>query len=338
MSSAKLYVSTNVVDRLTKPISTVEKSQMEDASLQKTFDDSFDHNNNGQVIDAATYIGSLQSNNSFATPGGGAGGRSAALKSASKGTQPHRMSTDNSSMQPTQEDSQQQATNFNDFLERQKLILKKREEKIEKVSRAMTPQFKPKISPKSMTIVNNNLNDRKQADFLARVERDVQKRKAFEQRAEVQHQDRECTFQPTINDKATQKPTRSLAELSSGDQMRVETKRRMLKMKAEEEELQRMPFKPQLSDRAKQAKGVLRISEDPSSYLEWIKAKKDEQERERLLEMKRREEMEVQECTFAPNTIECPAYIKRIAESISKMKSARSSGSIDSDSNKPDWR
>ena len=126
--------------------------------------------------------------------------------------------------------------------------------------------------------------------------------------------------------------------MSFGDQMRVETKRRMLKMKAEEEEMQRMPFKPQLSDKAKQAKGVLRINEDPSSYLEWIKEKKEEQERERLLEMKRREEMEVQECTFAPTTTECPAYIKRIAESISKMKSARSSGSLNGDSTKPDWR
>ncbi len=181
------------------------------------------------------------------------------------------------------------------------------------------------------------MNERKQSDFIARVERDLQKRKSFEQRAELQH-DRECTFHPNINDKASNKPTRSMAELSFGDQMRVETKRRMMKMKAEEEELRRMPFKPQLSERAKQAKGVLRISEDPSSYLEWIKAKKDEQERERQLEAKRREEMEIQDCTFAPNTIECPAYIKRIAESISKMKSARGSGSLNGDSVKPDWR
>src|SRR5689334_6292113 len=62
MSSAKLYVSTNVVDRLTKPIaagSESNKRQGGDDSM-RAFDDSFDQSN-GQVIDAATYIGSLQS-------------------------------------------------------------------------------------------------------------------------------------------------------------------------------------------------------------------------------------------------------------------------------------
>lgn len=56
---------------------------------------------------------------------------------------------------------------------------------------------------------------------------------------------------------------------------------------------------------------MLRLSEDPGAYLEWYKERKQEQEEERRLEMIRRQEKELEGCTFVPQTTECPAYVKR---------------------------
>lgn len=172
------------------------------------------------------------------------------------------------------------------------------------------------------------------AVFLDRVQKEIEKRKEFEQKVELVV-DKECTFTPNINKKAALKPSRSRTELSLGDKFKHEAKLKMLQIEIEQETQAALTFKPELSRKGKEVQGKLRINEDPGAYLEWIKNKRQEQEKERMMEQKRREDEEAQECTFAPRTTQCPAYIKRIAESISKMKSARGPSE---ERARPDWK
>jgi hypothetical protein len=74
MASAKLYVSANVVDRLTRPISNGGNNENADESnMTKTFD-----NSDRQVMDVATFMSGGATtgvgSSSFATPGGSGGG------------------------------------------------------------------------------------------------------------------------------------------------------------------------------------------------------------------------------------------------------------------------
>lgn len=198
----------------------------------------------------------------------------------------------------------------------------------------MTPNFKPKISAKSKEISYHTNADNGSTAFLDRVQKEIEKRKEFEQKVELML-DRECTFTPSINKKAAQKPSRSRAELSFGDKFKHDAKLKMLQIEVEQQHSADLTFKPQLSKRAKEVQGKLRLSDDPSAYLEWIKNKRQEQEKERLLEQKRREDEEAMQCTFTPKTTQCPAYIKRIAESISRMKEARGEAE---DIPQPSWK
>jgi hypothetical protein len=148
--------------------------------------------------------------------------------------------------------------------------------------------------------------------------------------------DKDCTFTPNINKKAALKPSRSRTELSLGDKFKHEAKLKMLQIEIEQETQANLTFKPQLSKKGKEVRGTLSmINQNPQGYLDWIKQKRQEQEKERIMEQKRREDEESQECTFAPRTTQCPAYIKRIAESISKMKSARGPSQ---ERLRPDWK
>lgn len=198
----------------------------------------------------------------------------------------------------------------------------------------MTPNFKPKISRKSLEIAKNaNV-----PDFLARVDRDVERRKVSEQNQEVVP-DPDHTFKPKINKRATQQRARSSFEMSRGDLMKKETNRRMLKLQMEQEEMASMTFKPQISNRAREyGRSALKVNEDPSEFLRWTKEKQEEKERVRQEEIRRREEEAAKECTFTPKTSTCPAYITRIAESMKNFKAVRSSSSVMSEKTKPDWR
>jgi hypothetical protein len=210
------------------------------------------------------------------------------------------------------------------------------------VKRSVTPTFKPKIAPKSATMVNhsnNSSSNRKPADFLTRVEKDLLRRESGEQTQNILLQELEdCTFKPKINKKAETLRSRSTFELSYGDKLRQDTKLKMLKLQSEQAELADATFKPKISSKAQEiGKSKLQLQRDPAKFLEWANRKKEELELLRQEELKRREEEELRDCTFEPQTTKCPAYIKRIAESISKMKSARGNQST-STVNKPDWK
>jgi hypothetical protein len=322
MSAAKMYTSMNVVDRLTKPI----QSQASGDDSMRAFDNNFEggsespssSNKNGMVMDAATFIGSLQ--------GGSVG--NADSQNHSSVHQYGGKTASSSEMKKIDKEE------FDKFLQRQHMVLQKREQNIKSVERAITPNFKPKLNRKSIEISNNA----QVPGFLARLERDVERRKAAEQVQEI-GVDPDATFKPTINKRAAKQRSRSSFEMSRGDLMKKETNRRMLKLQMEQEEMSKMTFKPQISHRAREyGRSALKVNEDPSEFLKWTKGKQEEKERQRQEELRRRDEEIARECTFTPKTSQCPAYITRIAESMKNFKSARSSISVTSEKMKPDWR
>jgi hypothetical protein len=186
------------------------------------------------------------------------------------------------------------------------------------------------------------LEEKKTPDFMTRLERDLKRRTSNEKEADllpesVLEDGEPLTFQPKINKKAELLRSRSSFEMSYGDQLRHETKMKMLKLQTEQAQLADATFQPKISSKAKElGRSKLQLSDDPTHFLEWIKERKLSQDSYRYSEIKKREEDELKDCTFKPNTTQCPAYIKRIAESISKMKSAR--GNNLKKVAKPDWR
>lgn len=174
---------------------------------------------------------------------------------------------------------------------------------------------------------------------MTRLDRDVKRRLSTEQQQEVLQfqEDQELTFKPAINRKAELLRSRSSFEMSYGDQLRKDTKIKMLKLQTEQAELADATFQPKISSKAKEiGRSKLQLSDDPSLFLQWVNDKKKHQETQRQSELLKREEEQLRDCTFKPATTECPAYIKRIAESISKMKSAR--GNNVRTQSKPEWK
>jgi hypothetical protein len=61
--------------------------------------------------------------------------------------------------------------------------------------------------------------------------------------------------------------------------------------------------------------------------------KQQENERQKILEQREKEEL--QACTFEPKTKDCPAYVKRIARSLSVV---RKSQAADEQPSRPQWK
>eukprot|EP01034_Spumella_vulgaris_P021661 gene21661-27702_t len=361
MSSAKLYVSTNVVDRLTRPVSAGPDG-VED-STQLRFDSSQGGDGGGgpMVLDMASFMGNLAGRGGGGGAdedgeGGVSGGGGTAFQtpnhrrpSTAPGSrsgipvplrgahQPQQTAPDGSSG----EDQKEKQLKFEQFLERQKQVTKRKEDNIKQISRSITPNFTPKMhtTPSSKRGAASTVRTEGVTVF-DRMERQVQKRQNEEQNREVVV-DENCTFAPRINKNAEKLRPRTSFEMSRGDLLKKDTNRRMLKLQNEQQELSNMTFQPQISHYAKEngTKSVLQLSADPSQFLDWYQNKNQEREAGRQQELKRREDAEVASCTFSPKTIDCPAYVRRIAKSMAVVKAARSSsGSYSAEATKTQWR
>lgn len=205
------------------------------------------------------------------------------------------------------------------------------------LERHITPAFTPKVSQK--VAASGQKLTREQ--FLQRVQHDVQRRTIKEQRQEIEAVQAH-SFKPEINKKAEAMRSRTAFEMSRGDSLRKEANNRMLKLKADQEQLANVTLQPAISARAKESgKSCLSVinAEDSTQYVNWLREKERKLEEKRGMEKKRREEMELVGCTFAPKTTECPAYIKRIKNSMDLVKAARSADSVlNTTEVKPEWR
>jgi hypothetical protein len=118
MSSAKLYISSDVVDRLTRPIAS--SGSVEDSShQQQRFDSTSPSGRSSRpgVMNIQSFLGSLQ---------GSAAKTSAPLSSSSGSGAQH-------SPQMSSDEKLKRQLKFESFLNRQKAIMKRKEEQIQQV-------------------------------------------------------------------------------------------------------------------------------------------------------------------------------------------------------------
>jgi hypothetical protein len=310
MNSAQLYISTNVVDRLSRAPAPSEPVD----DHMRLFD--ITNNNDRPIMDMTSFMGTL--------------GMAKETKRPSSAP-PKRPSL-------TPEELAKQKQNFQQFLGRQQITLITKEKKAEEMKRSSTPTFKPEFCRKSLEISNNIIK----GEFLERVERDVLKRVENET-TKVHTVVAMHPFTPSINKSSEKLRPRSAHEMSRGDQMRRETNQRMMRLRCEQKELSELTFQPEITKKAiKMGKTIVaaKLSEDPSKIIEWAKSEDIKKEESRMQQLKEKEMKELETCTFTPQTKDCPAYIKRIAKSMAVVKAARSSDqtSVYQATSKPTWK
>ena len=313
MSAAKMYVSTNVVDRLTRGTGSAQH-----LSQHNTADKA--------AIPAASYMDSLTPNdNSFRyqTPG---------AKS-----QQGRPSTAPSKQQSTNESVVLKKQEFNNFLGRNQQTVERKKKLVEQVQVKQTPKFKPTICKKSSELLENH----ERGEFLERYEKDQIKRTS---EAKTPSDVSKCTFKPKLTMKTVGMRARSVDELSSGDYHKRQSNQQMMRIRSEQEALADLTFRPNISKSAQNTRGVLSDfirNDDPGKlrqyYNEKIKerdALKKKADEDKLLK-------ELKDCTFTPAIIDCPEYIKKIAKSIQVVKGATNYSPNSSQSyeiGKPLWK
>jgi hypothetical protein len=285
MVNAEQYVSTNVVDRLTRPL----VSPPEGTDMLETFDK--------PAIDVETFMQS----NSTSTP-------------ASKGRPGSAPATSDAGKKMKKKE-------IDNFLGRMEQCEARREQRVTQTSKSVTPKFQPKLCKRSIELSTKNTK----GEFLERVERDVLRRNDHELRAAVA-QDDKCTFKPQLTSKSGKQRTRTVFEMSRGDMLKRDTTNRMMRLRNDQEELADMTFKPEITTKAKKIgdSGNKVSIKDTNKFLEAAAEKKVRKDNERLAALERKEQEELEACTFAPQTTECPAYVRRIAKSMAVVRAARS--------------
>ena len=181
------------------------------------------------------------------------------------------------------------------------------------------PKFTPSLCKKSLDMSEQHFK----GQFLDRVERDNLRRIDHENKLSTSGNfNNVCTFNPVILEKSEKLRGRSVYEMSRGDLLRRQTNQRMMKLRIEREQLNELTFKPEISNLAKNTGSALRLKEDPTFFLDYYRSNQAKKivlsEKNILLQA----EKELEECTFSPTTIDCPAYVKRIAKSMVAVKAA----------------
>lgn len=346
MSSAQLYISSDVVERLTRPIIAGPPDDSMTA-----FDTAYGPDR--PAMDMASFMGTLE--------GKFKGAPERPSSAPARSGRPTEMSEDEIKARKAQ---------FEQFLGRQQQQQIKREKHIEQVrsitivsitiqlstrslihvtfslitqykqkSKHLTPTYQPKLCRKSIELATSH----QKGEFLERLERDVVRRVKDESK-KITEADPECTFKPEISSSGSALRPRTTFELSRGDLLRKETNAKMAKLRTDQEQMVELTFKPTITKKAqRQSTGSsgttkLSISADPTKYLLVQKEKKEHKEAQAKADLMKREEEELLACTFAPSTKECPAYVKRIAKSMSVMRAARSGTQEVASGGKPDWK
>ena len=312
MTSAQLYLSSNVVDRLTRAGGTPDDSPAIDAG---TFMQSQPRRSN-QLFDSP----------STTTPRGrgqfaGTGDRRRASSAPRGGTRATstnaRRSANDDQLTPAELHEHNQR--LKEFLGRQQKSTLRYQRHLEEMKTNSTPTFRPELCRKSLEMSEQHFK----GEFLDRVERDVLRRTDSEHKA-VTAKDYMCTFQPQVSKKVENMKGRSVYEMSRGDSLRRETSRRMMKMRVEREEHEELTFQPEISDVGRRVQSSLKLKEDPAFFLQHYKGLEHGKARRREVEQQHRVQQELVECTFTPQTRDCPGYVKRIARSMHQLKANRS--------------
>jgi hypothetical protein len=130
-------------------------------------------------------------------------------------------------------------------------------------------------------------------------------------------------------------PARSAEELSRGDAIQKETRARLLRLRVEQERSEDATFAPTLKARSKMAEGRLKVTADPTGYIERIQREAAITSDRQRRAAKERDAKEEAECTFQPEVHDAPAYVKRIARSMALTRVVRPSPDV---TGRPEWR
>ncbi|OWZ16760.1 hypothetical protein PHMEG_0009399 [Phytophthora megakarya] len=313
MVSAQLYLQQNIYERLSKPCcGDAEDGKSPSRSLNgrrrslSLFGDDGDEDRYNLEVSAPQ---SCQDDISV-RPGG---------------ESPHRLRSGQGPRsvdgERSRENKEERSRQFKNFIERQKFHEHARHKRIEMTKQQLTSgPYKPTINKKSLAMMENG----RKGDFLERIssyalrkEHDNIKKKT------VRSSDPNCTFKPTINQMSTRRKPRSITELSRGDLLRRETTQRLMKLKMEQEEMASLTFRPQLNRVSERHEGRLKILSSPDTYLQRLQQQSQAHTVKQRRALQEKEIGEFAECTFKPRTIEAPAYVQRIARSVSLTKALR---------------
>lgn len=122
----------------------------------------------------------------------------------------------------------------------------------------------------------------------------------------------ECTFQPQITRKAAQLPARPLHDMVDGGRSRREEWMEQQRALKQVQEAEGATFRPESYTKDAYAYVKPRISlRNPDQYLEQHAQRKRQQDAARQELLQEREALEMQHCTFRPQTTPLPAYLIR---------------------------
>ncbi|KAF4043435.1 hypothetical protein GN244_ATG04305 [Phytophthora infestans] len=328
MVSAQLYLQQNIYERLSKPCCDADdtKSPAKSRSGRRRSLSLFgDDDEDRDMLD----VTSCQDDISV-RPGGKSRRRSSS--SARRGQGPRSVDGD----EQTQESKEERARQFRNFIERQKFHEQARHKRIELTKQQLTPDYKPTINKKSLALMGNG----RKGDFLERISSyALRKEHGNVKKKTVRSTDPNCTFKPAINQASTKRKPRSITELSRGDLLRRETTQRLMKLKMEQEEMAALTFRPQLNRVSDRYEGRLKILSSPDTYLQRIQQQSQAHTIKQRRAIQEKEIGEFAECTFKPRTIEAPAYVQRIARSVSLTKALRAQQqAVARAKEKPEWK
>jgi len=356
MSSAKMYLSTPAFDRLSQPRSSSPPKRQQSApttpsrqnlSFHSTANTSIitanntsrphspelssrqPHQRNSRAPSPDSSMRLAQSpDSSMRHPSPSSalpGGRLPAwhsIRSGASGTfaeVPTRMSYGSSPYSGTGDNP----AKIEEFLERQKQKELAKQERLQKIKGEIDRKYAQtrKMSKKSAEIMKNS----PQEAFFNRLERS---KSAREEKVEEVKKvvERDYTFRPRINPESQALRARSPEERSFGDAKRVATKLAALKKQRDELAMDGVTFQPQTIAAANtvSVQGKLRILSDPESYMERIQEENKRIQQRRQEVKMQAESQELADCTFRPEVHEAPAYVRRIANSMQRLREATS--------------
>ncbi|KAK1935207.1 hypothetical protein P3T76_010973 [Phytophthora citrophthora] len=332
MVSAQLYLQQNIYERLSKPCCDAEDGKSpargrsgRRKSLSLFSDDDIEDGDNLDLCSPRSCQDDIS-----VRPGGKS--RSRLSSGIRRGSGPRSVDGGDQS----QEQKEERARQFKNFIERQRFHEQARHKRIELTKQQLTPGYKPTINKKSLAMMENG----RKGDFLERISSyALRKEHDNVKKRTIRSADPNCTFKPAINQTSTKRKPRSITELSRGDLLRRETTQRLMKLKMEQEEMAALTFRPQLNRMSERHEGRLKILSNPDTYLQRIQQQSQAHTIKQRRALQEKEMGEFAECTFKPRTIEAPAYVQRIARSVSLTKALRAQQQAAARAKeKPEWK
>jgi hypothetical protein len=205
------------------------------------------------------------------------------------------------------------------------------------VEKNLTPGFKPEIVHTRISAhLAENLS---KGEFLERVEQDQCRRKDMEDRLRMKAEENEGIFSPEITKKAKKIRGKSVHELSDVDFERGKTKQQLLVNRIERERMEEYTYTPQVTALAKNIKSAFTIAAENQVSISDVYLRKIRLREETTEQKKKRDEEESLALCAKPLTIKCPAYIKRIALSMSAIRAAKQAElEMSASQEKPQWK